>query len=147
MQVDAFQFNPPEAFRMEEMTIALRQESGKKGPAPSMLVQSKRARPGAPIELLAGETAAELARTLGGLENMSKTQFNFDDGGTGVVLAYDFKASTGQLRQYFVLRLHRDRLCTITITIPRTELNEASAASILKSMASVRPGPANRETP
>ena len=137
MNVEGFTFTPPAGFRTEEQTIALRMVVN--GPAPSLIVQSKPARAGASLEELAGQTFAELSQTIPGMKATSRTEFTFADGGTGIVLAYNFPTGTGELRQYFVLRLHQQRLCTITLTLPSESLTEGNARLFMAAIASLTP--------
>jgi hypothetical protein len=138
MNVEGFTFSPPAGFRTEEQTIALRMGTGG-GPAPSLIVQSKPARATATLEELAGQTFAELSQTVPGMKNASRSEFTFADGGTGVVLAYNFPTATGELRQYFVLRLHQQRLCTVTLTLPSASLTEGNARLFMSAIASISP--------
>jgi hypothetical protein len=73
------------------------------------------------------------------MKQASKAAFAFADGGEGVLLAYSFPTQTGELRQYFALRLHQQRLCTVTLTVPTTGLTEGSAKQFLAAIASVVP--------
>lgn len=137
MNVEGFTFSPPPGFRTEEQTIALRMPAP--GPAPSLVVQTRPAKPNAKLEELAGQVFAELSQTIPGMKGASRTPFTFTDGGEGVVLAYNFPASTGELRQYFVLRLHQQRLCTVTLTLPASSLTESNARAFMSSLASLTP--------
>ena len=137
MNIEGFTFTPPAGFRTEEQTIALRMVVN--GPAPSLIVQSKPARPETSLEELAGQTFSELSQTIPGMKSTSRTEFTFADGGTGIVLAYNFPTATGELRQYFVLRLHQQRLCTITLTLPSSSLTEGNARLFMSAIASLTP--------
>lgn len=137
MNVEGFTFTPPAGFRTEEQTIALRMAVD--GPAPSLLIQTKPARPGVPLEELAAQTLTELAQTIPGMKGGSRSEFTFADGGNGIVLAYNFPTATGELRQYFVLRLHGQRLCTITLTLPSASLTEGNARLFMAAIASLTP--------
>ncbi len=139
MNVAGHTFEPPAGFRTEEMTVGLRLGLPGAGPAPSFVVQSRPARAGASLETLAAETMTELAQSVANMKNLVRAELKFDDGKSGAVLAYDFPTQTGQLRQYFVLRLDAGRLCTITLTLPSSALTEGNAAAYVKSIASVRP--------
>ncbi len=139
MNVAGFSFDPPAGFRTEEMTVGLRMGPPGNRVAPSLIVHSKQAREGATLETLAAETLVELVQTVPNMKSPSKTEFTFADGGTGVVLSYNFTAKTGDLRQYFVLRLHQGKLCSVTLTIPGSALNEGNAKSFMDAIASVQP--------
>ena len=137
MNVEGFTFTPPAGFRTEEQTIALRMIVD--GPAPSFLIQTKPARPGVTIEELAAPTLSELTQTIPGMKGGSKSEFTFADGGAGIVLAYTFPTAAGELRQYFVLRLHQQRLCTITLTLPQSSLTEGNARQFMAAISSLTP--------
>ncbi len=139
MNVQGFSFEPPDGFRTEEMTVGMRMGPPGNHPAPSLIVQSKPAREGASIATLAAEVLGELTQTVPKMKGPSKTEFTFNDGGTGIVLAYNFTAKTGELRQYFALRLHQGRLCSVALTLPASALTEANAKSFMQAIASVRP--------
>ena len=137
MNIEGFTFTPPAGFRTEEQTIALRMVVD--GPAPSFILQTKPARPGASLEELAAQTLAELTQTIPGMKGGSRSEFTFADGGNGIVLAYNFPTATGELRQYFVLRLHQQRLCSITLTLPSSSLTEGNARLFMSAIASITP--------
>ncbi len=139
MQIEGFQFQPPAGFRTEEVTMAFRMGLPGSGPSPSLIVQSKPARQGAKLPELAAEILTELAQSVPKMRNASKAEFTFGDGGVGVLLAYNFDTQTGELRQYFALRLDNGRLCTVTVTVPTKSLNESSAKTMLSAIASVKP--------
>lgn len=141
MNLDGFSFQPPAGFRTEEQTIAMRLPFANQGlgPSPSLIVQTRLTRPGATVKDLAAQTFTELASNVPKMKQASQAEFAFNDGGLGMVLAYSFPTQTGELRQYFVLRLQGDRLCTITLTVPTSALTESSAKSYLNAIASVVP--------
>ena len=139
MNLEGFSFEPPPGFRTEDVTVSYRLGLPGSGPGPSLIVQTKPARPGADLGQLAGETLAELAQSVPGIKQASKSDFSFDDGGTGVLLAYSFATQAGELRQYFALRLAKGRLCTLTLTVPAANLNETSAKTFLGAIAAVKP--------
>src|SRR5689334_11655203 len=64
MNVAGHSFEPPAGFRTEEMTVGLRLGLPGKGQSPSLVVQSRAARPGASLETLAAETMTELAQSV-----------------------------------------------------------------------------------
>lgn len=137
LPLEGFTFRPPPGFRTEEVTFGLRSGLPGSGPAPSLMLQSKAARTGATFEQLVSETLVELAQTIGNLKNLSQSAITFDDGGTGAVLAYAFPTQAGELRQYFVLRLAKGRLCTLTLTLPQSALTDANASSFMKALSSL----------
>jgi hypothetical protein len=138
MDVQGFAFDPPMGFRTEEMTVGLRMGDGNT-PAPSLIVQSKPARAGATLETIGAEVLAELAQTVGKMKVPSLTEFTFADGGAGLVISYNFSTHTGELRQYYALRLHAGRLCTVALTLPSSALTESNARTFMQAIASVRP--------
>jgi hypothetical protein len=141
-------FDPPPGFGPDETMLSLRPPApaaaaaGGRPASSSLIVHHKRARPGASLGELAGEAAAELARSLSGMLNLSKAEFLFDDGATGVLLSYDFPVFDEKtLRQYHVYRLDGDHLTTMTLTIPDEGLDKAAGAQFFRSLASLRPLP------
>jgi hypothetical protein len=142
LHVDGFAIDPPPDFRTEEMTIGLRQAAlpGMTS-SPSLIIQSKRARQGATLEQIATETLVELGQTLRGMKNVTRSELIFADGGSGAVLSYDWTTATGDMRQYFVLRLNGDRVCSVTLTARRDSVTAESAAPIMQTIASLRLAP------
>jgi len=139
MQIEGFEFEPPPGFRTEEATIAYRMGLPGSGPGPSVIIQSKLAQAGATLADLAKETLAELGQTIPHLKNASQAELKFADGGVGTLFSYTFNAQTGELRQYFALRLDKGRLCMITLTVPTQKLTESSARTFISAIASVKP--------
>lgn len=138
INVEGFGFEPPPGFRTEEVTVGLRMGLPGSGPGPSFMVQSKAAREGATLEALASETMIELAQTIANIKDLSSHELTFADGGTGAVLAYNFPTHAGDLRQYFVMRLAKGRLCNITLTLPAASVSDANAGVFMKSIASLK---------
>ena len=136
--VDGFAIDPPPDFKTEEMTIGLRQQVPPGGSSASLIVQSKKARPGATLEELATETVVELTQSLGGMKNLTRSEVTFADGGAGAVLAYDWATASGDLRQYFVLRLNGERVCSLTLTARRDGVTPESAGPLMKTISSLR---------
>jgi hypothetical protein len=138
VDIAGFRFEAPETFKTEEMTVAMRGPLSQQA-APSIIVQSRKARLGASLEELAGETVAELAQTVAGMKNLTRHALEFADGGKGILLGYDLQVSAGRLRQYFAMRLNGDRLCSMTVSAPYDGLNDTIAAQLMKSIASICP--------
>ena len=138
LALEGFGFEPPAGFRTEEVTVGLRFGLPGAGPGPSFILQSKAARAGAKFEELVQETMVELAQTVGQLKNLSNSEITFDDGGKGAVLAYDFPSHAGQLRQYFVMRMEKGRLCNVTLTLPQSALTPGNAANFMKAITSLK---------
>jgi hypothetical protein len=138
VEIAGFSFEAPDAFKTEEMTVAMRgpltQQQG-----PSLIVQSRKARLGAKLEELGAEITAELVQSIAGMQDLTRTEFAFADGGKGLLLGYNLQTAGGRLRQYFVMRLHGDRLCSMTVSAPQTGLNDTVAAQLMKAIASIRP--------
>ncbi|MFT3713667.1 MAG: DcrB-related protein [Archangium sp.] len=138
INLEGFAFEPPAGFRTEEVTYGLRFGLPGSGPGPSFMLQSKPARAGATLSELASETMVELAQTIGQLKNLTNSELSFTDGGKGAVLAYNFPTHAGEMRQYFVMRLEKGRLCNITLTLPQSALTESNAANFMKAIASLK---------
>ncbi len=142
MKVSAaqFSFDAPAGYLVEETTLGLR-SAHRNGPSPSFIVNTRPTRPGSTLESLASEVVAELAQTIGQMKAPSRTEFTFEDGHKGLLVAHALSTQSGPLRQYFLLRLHEGQLCTITLTVPEPALNEASAPLFMKSLASLKTTP------
>jgi hypothetical protein len=138
LDLNGFGFEPPAGFRTEEVTYGLRFGLPGAGPGPSFMLSSKAAREGATLEHLTGETMTELAQTVPNLKGLTKGELTFTDGGVGALLAYSFPTHAGDLRQYFVLRLSKGRLCQITLTLPQNDLTESNAATFVKAISSLK---------
>ena len=138
LTVHGFAIDPPPDFKPEEMTVGLRQQAAPGGPSTSLIIQSKKARAGATLAEIATETVVELTQSLGGMKNRARSEITFADGGEGAVISYDWTTAGGEMRQYFVLRLNGDRLCSLTVTAKRDEVTAASAGTLMKTIASLR---------
>ncbi|MBL8915577.1 MAG: DcrB-related protein [Archangium sp.] len=138
INLEGFSFEPPAGFRTEEVTYGLRFGLPGSGPGPSFMLQSKLARQGAKFEELVQETMVELAQTIGQLKGLTNSEITFVDGAKGAVLAYDFPTHAGEMRQYFVMRMEKARLCNITLTIPKASLTDANAATFMKAIAALK---------
>jgi hypothetical protein len=138
LEISGFHFQPPAGFLTEESTVGFR-PLVKSGPAPSFIVQSKPLRRGATLEVLATEVLAELMQTLPNMKNASQSATTFADGGPGIVLAYTFTTQTGELRQYHALRIHNERVCSVILTVPSSQLNDSNAQSFMSAIASLKP--------
>jgi hypothetical protein len=151
-------FTPPPGFVTDETMLALRAEGRAAPPAaskpapggsrrpsgatarPSLIVHSRPARPGAAVERIAGEFAAELAQSIPGMRSLTTVPFRFEDGAEGVLIAYDFPAipGTDAVRQYHALRLDGGRVTELTLTVPSAGLTDELGETYLKSLASAR---------
>jgi hypothetical protein len=138
--VEGFTFDKPPEFRTEEVTIGLAAGLPGGGVSPSLIVQSRPAKPGATAELVAAEILGELLQSMPGMKHGAKGEITFDDGAKGSLLSYTISSAKGELRQYFVLRVHEGRVCSATLTTPVADFNEVAAKSMMKCLTSIRPG-------
>lgn len=138
INLEGFVFDPPPGFRTEELTLGMRL-GGASGPSPSLMAQTRPARPGATLDQLATETLVELSQTLGELKASSRAELTFADGAVGIVLSLTLTTQKGDMRQYFAIRLDKGRVCTLTLTVPASALNDANARAYMNAIASVRP--------
>lgn len=148
MRIDGIVFEPPAGFEPSETLITLATAAAPAPPAaggggarpvrPNLIVQNRAARPGADLGVLAGEYMAELSQSVGGLKDMTSVPFGFDDGTSGILLAYDFPVPKpgGEMRQYHVLRMDDGRLTTMTLTVGKADLTPALGESYLRALAS-----------
>jgi hypothetical protein len=177
LRIDGIIFEPPSGFEPSETLITLTTPAPAPTPAaepaaaegaprrpravrPNLILQSRLARPGAELAILAGEYMAELAQSVGGMKDLTSVPFGFDDGVTGILLAYDFPvpapgaahaagakgAPASVMRQYHVLRLDDGRLTTVTLTVGTADLTPALGESYLRALASAKrvEGPARK---
>jgi hypothetical protein len=142
MNVEGFSFEPPPGFKTETTTLSMRMGIAGSAITPSLVIQSKRAHEGATLNDLAVQTITELAQSVPNIKNASQAQFEFADGGSGILLSYSVGTHKGELRQYFAMRLEHGRLCTVTLTVPAANLSPGTAQMFVKSIASIKPGPA-----
>jgi hypothetical protein len=137
--LEGFALDLPQGYRVHEVTVSFLTGMPVGGPSPSLIVQSKPARPGVTLDTLAAETLAELLQTIPGMAQGSKGELVFNDGGKGVLLSYSMPSGRGELRQYFAMRLVNGRLCTATLTAPVATLSEASAKAMIACLKSIKP--------
>jgi hypothetical protein len=137
--VEGFALDLPAGYRVHDVTVSFITGMPDRGPSPSLIVQSKPARPGLTLETAAAETLAELLQTIPGMAQGSKGELTFDDGGKGILLSYSMPSGRGELRQYFALRLVNGRLCTATLTAPVAGLSEAAAKAMIACLKSIKP--------
>lgn len=133
--IEGFTMQQPRELQLQDVTQAYRVPVD--GPAIGMVVQSKVARAGATLEMLAGETLAELAVSLPAVKDVNKSPMTFNDGGAGIVLSFWMPSKVGELRQYYVMRLDNGRLCSVSLTIPRPALTEGNAQRYMEMIASL----------
>jgi hypothetical protein len=137
--VTGFSIEPPPGFRTQDMTVSFVTGLPDTGPSPSLIVQSRPAVPGATLDEVAAQTLGELLQTIPGMAQGTKGSITFDDGGKGILLSYTMRTGKGELRQYFVLRLEKGRICTATLTAPVDGLTEAVGQALIKCLKSIRP--------
>ncbi len=142
MQIHSMKFDPPQGFFAEETMISLRAEpaADQALATPSLIAHSKKARPQASLEELAGEVAAELATSVPGMSGLTTAELTFRDGQVGVLFAYDLPSPSpsGALRQYHALRLDEHRLTSLTLTVPLAGLGDAQNEAYLNTLVSIR---------
>ena len=159
LEIHGITFEPPPGFAPEETMISLRAARKGAKPAaappldpaaprpaePSVIVHSRRARPGATVTGAAGDLVADLAKSIPALRNLSTVPFTFDDGEEGVLVAYDFPMPTREvLRQYHALRLDDGQLTQVTLTAVAAQITPQLADAYLKSLASAQKSKAKR---
>jgi hypothetical protein len=150
MRIDGLSFDPPVGFATEEQIVALKLEPAaelrdpralhKQTVArPSLIIHAKKPPEGATIERLFGDMVAELAHTVSSMDDLSTGTFMFKDGSSGMVAAFNFKATSNlQLRQFHVLRLDPERVTAATLTLG-AEASEAAQNEYLRAVASLVP--------
>lgn len=136
ISIEGFSMQKPQELALQDVTQAFRVPVD--GPSIGLVVQSKLARAGATLEVLAGEALAELAVSLPSVKNATKSPMTFDDGGVGVVLSFWMPSKVGELRQYYVMRLDNGRLCTVSLTIPKPALTEGNAQRYMEMISSLK---------
>jgi hypothetical protein len=139
--------DPPEDFVIDQTMISFRAPAPTAGDPrvlqkqtairPSLIVHRRDVGAMAPLEILAGEVTAELVSTVSGLSGLSSEAFTFADGAVGIIISFDFAApEVGTARQYHALRKDNAVLTTLTLTIDKLTLNEATKSRWLALFAS-----------
>jgi hypothetical protein len=147
---DGFSLSPPTELEVEECFITLRapdrdlaepRSLNKQQPIRSNLVVRRRTvRRDASLDTLAGEMCGELAKSIPSLVGLERAGFKFDDGTIGLMLAYEFQASSSALlRQYHALRLDDRTLTTLTLTVDGRTLTDADRLRYFAHLATARP--------
>ena len=89
------------------------------------------------LELLAGEVTAELVASIGGLSALTTETLAYADGARGFIVSFDFAAAeVGTARQYHALRKDGGVLTTLTLTIDKLSLNDATKQKWLALLSS-----------
>jgi len=90
------------------------------------------------LAIMAGEITAELITSINGLSALTTEAFSYADDAPGVMVGFDFGAAeVGTARQYHALRKDGSVLTTITLTIDKLTLNEATKNKWLALISSV----------
>jgi hypothetical protein len=105
---------------------------------PSLIVHRRDVGPDATLGVLAGEITAELVTSITGLSALTTESFAYADGAPGVIVGFDFGAEeVGTARQFHALRVDGRVLTTLTLTVDRLTLNDATKAKWIGVLASV----------
>ena len=105
---------------------------------PSLIVHRRDVGDTATLPLLAGEITAELVTSITGLSALTSESFAYADGAPGILVGFDFGADeVGTARQYHALRKDDRILTTLTLTIDKLTLNEATKTKWLALLSSV----------
>jgi hypothetical protein len=92
------------------------------------------------LEILAGEVAAELLSSIGGLSGLVTEPIAYVDGTHGVVVSFDFgSVEVGTARQFHALRKDAGVLTTVTLTLDKMQLNDTIRQKWLTLLASTVP--------
>lgn len=109
---------------------------------PSLIVHRRDVGEAATLPVLAGEITAELVSSITGLSALTSETFAYADGAPGILIGFDFGADeVGTARQYHAIRKDERILTTLTLTIDKLTLNEATKTKWLALLSSaVRDG-------
>jgi hypothetical protein len=89
------------------------------------------------LEIVAGEVMAELVSSVAGLNGLATEAMTFRDGSPGVIVSFDFgSAEVGTARQFHALRKDGAVLTSLTLTVDKLQLGDASKAKWLSLLAS-----------
>lgn len=143
--VDGIVIDAPAKFVKEETMVSLRvparagaKDARVQNPLrPNLIVHRRQAAPKADLAAVLARTREELVRSVPGLSPIESSDVAFDDGVTGVLLAYSFPAPKGlRVCQYQALRLDDGTVTTVTITAEETQMTDAAKKAYLKALAS-----------
>jgi hypothetical protein len=145
-----FSLDVPEELAVEELFVTFRAPdrelvepralNTQQAIRPNLVVRRRTVRRDVSLDTLAGEMCGELAKSIPSLTGLERAGFRFQDGSTGLLLAYEFQATASALlRQYHVLRLDDRTLTTLTLTLDGRTLTEAERDRYLSHLASGRP--------
>ncbi len=109
---------------------------------PSLIVHRRDVGEAATLPILAGEITAELVSSITGLSALTSEAFAYADGAAGILIGFDFGADeVGTARQYHAIRKDGRILTTLTLTIDKLTLNDATKSKWLTLLSSaVRDG-------
>jgi hypothetical protein len=139
--------NPPEGFVVDQTMVSFRAPPPVTGD-PRVLQKQTAIRPSLIVHrrdvgdvdlgILAGEVTAELVQSVSGLSGLTSEGLAFDDGNQGIIISFDFgSAEVGTARQYHALRKDGPILTTMTLTLDKMTLNDATRAKWLALFTSV----------
>jgi hypothetical protein len=106
----------------------------------SLIVHRRDVGPMATLEVLAGEVAAELVSSVGGLSGLVTEAFDYSDGALGIVVSFDVAAAeVGTARQFHALRKDGTVLTTLTLTLDKLQLTDDGKRRWFDVLASATP--------
>lgn len=128
------------SFRAPAPSAASRALQKQTGIRPSFIVNRRAVPEGSSLGILAGELTAELMTGIPGLNGLTTESFRYADGQEGIIIGFEFtQVGTGNLRQYHAMRLDGPLATTLTLTIDKLTLNDATKQKWLSLLASVVP--------
>ncbi len=143
--VDGILIEAPAKFVKEETMVSLRvpARAGTKDARiqnplrPNLIVHRRLAGARADLAAVVARTREELARSIPGLSPVESADVAFDDGVTGVLLAYSFPAPKGlRVCQLQALRLDDGTVTSLTVTAEQSQMTEAAKKAFLRALAS-----------
>ena len=109
----------------------------------SLIVHRRQVGPHATLEVLAGEVAAELVSSVGGLSGLVTEAFDYADGAIGFLVSFDVAAAeVGTARQFHALRKDDTVLTTLTLTLDKLQLTDDGKRRWFDVLASATPSSA-----
>lgn len=149
MRHGGLRFDPPSEFAIDQTMLSLRAPPAAAGD-PRVMQKQTSIRPSfimhrrdvgeTTLEILTGEVTAELVQSVGGLSELATEAFSYADGASGFIISFDFAApEVFSARQYHALRKDGGVLTTLTLTIDKLSLNDATKAKWLAMLSSVVP--------
>lgn len=149
MKHGGLRFEAPAEFAIDQTMISLRAPPPTAGD-PRVMQKQTSIRPSfivhrrevgeTSLEVLTGEVTAELVSSIGGLSELASESFTYADGATGFIISFDFAApEVFSARQYHALRKDGGVLTTMTLTVDKLSLNDATKAKWLALLSSAVP--------